>query len=368
MQRDRGQLPWLAGEAGLFYRRSFTLGAVALLAFLLYQILQPFLQPIAWAAIMALILQPVQARFTRLLRGRASLSALLLTVAVLLLFVGPLSALTVAFATQAQELASMVAGLIQQARGRSLAELLSHPALQGLVGALQQFMPVDAARLQEIALDSIKALLERLAGLGGTAFFGAVGTVLSFTVMIFILFFVLRDGAMMARSAFTFVPLPDTRKVELSLRMAQVTRAVVLGTVLTAMVQGTLLGVGFALVGLPAPVVFGVVGAILSVVPFGGTALVWVPGAAYLLLTGDIGHGLFLTAWGVILVSSADNFLRPFLIGGQATVPTLAVFIGVLGGLAAFGLIGMFLGPVVIALALTLLRFAADSQPLPPAA
>jgi predicted PurR-regulated permease PerM len=162
------------------------------------------------------------------------------------------------------------------------------------------------------------------------------------------------------------VPLSDTRKRELTLRMAMVTRAVVLGTILTAVVQGTLLGAGFAIAGLPAPVVFGVLGAVLSVVPFGGTALVWVPGAAWLLLTGDFGHGLFLAAWGLLLVSTADNFLKPFLIGGQAEVPTLAIFIGVLGGLAAFGLVGMFLGPVVIALTLTLLSFAANSRPAAP--
>ena len=111
--------------------------------------------------------------------------------------------------------------------------------------------------------------------------------------------------------------------------MSVVTRAVVLGTVVTALVQGTLLGVGFAIAGLPAPVVFGVIGAVLSVVPFGGTALVWVPGAAALFLTGEYGWGLFLVAWGVILVSSADNFLKPLLISGKAEVPTLAVFVGV---------------------------------------
>lgn len=361
MSRDPHPLPWLAGEAGLFYRRAFALGAVGLLAFLLYAILQPFLQPIAWAAIMALLLHPAQQRLTRLFRGRSGAAALVLTIAVLVLFVGPLSALALAFVAQAQELAGMVTSMMQQLRGHSVTDLLAHPTLENLLTMLQRTTSMTAVELQGLALDSVKALLERLAGLGGTAFFGAVGTLISFTVMMFILFFGLRDGEAMARGAFDFVPLSDQRKRELAVRMALVTRAVVLGTILTALVQGTLLGAGFAIAGLPAPVVFGVMGAVLSVVPFGGTALVWVPGAAYLLITGDFGHGLFLAAWGLLLVSSADNFLKPFLIGGQAEVPTLAIFIGVLGGLAAFGLVGMFLGPVVIALALTLLKFAANS-------
>jgi predicted PurR-regulated permease PerM len=135
-----------------------------------------------------------------------------------------------------------------------------------------------------------------------------------------------------------------------------------MGTVLTAVVQGVLLGAGFAIAGLPAPVVFGVIGAILSVVPFGGTALVWVPGAVALFVQGQAGWGLFLALWGVLLVSSADNFLKPMLIGGKAEVPTLAVFIGVLGGLSAFGLIGMFAGPVLIALVLTLVKFASEAD------
>lgn len=360
MPHDPRPLPWLAGEAGLFYRRAFALGAVGVLAFLLYRILEPFLQPVAWAAIMALLLHPAQLRLTRLLRGRGGVAALLLTIAVLLLFVGPLSALALAFVTQAQELAATVTTMMQKLRGHTVTDLLAHPTLENLFTFLQRTTSMTAVELQGLALDSVRALLERLAGLGGTAFFGAVGTLISFTVMMFILFFGLRDGEAMARGAFDFVPLSDQRKRELALRMALVTRAVVLGTILTALVQGTLLGAGFAIAGLPAPVVFGVLGAVLSVVPFGGTALVWVPGAAYLLITGDFGHGLFLAAWGLLLVSSADNFLKPFLIGGQAEIPTLAIFIGVLGGLAAFGLVGMFLGPVVIALALTLLKFAAD--------
>ena len=138
------------------------------------------------------------------------------------------------------------------------------------------------------------------------------------------------------------------------------TRAVVRGTVLTAIVQGLLLGIGFAVVGMPAPVVFGVLAAVLSVVPFGGTALVWVPAVICCWSRAYTQAGILLV-FGVI-VSSVDNFLKPILISGRAVLPTLAVFIGVLGGLAAFGLIGLFVGPVVIALVLALLEFARESN------
>ena len=126
-------------------------------------------------------------------------------------------------------------------------------------------------------------------------------------------------------------------------------------------VQGLLLGIGFAIVGMPAPVVFGVLAAVLSVVPFGGTALVWVPALATLLVQGSYGQAIGILVIGAI-VSSVDNFLKPFLISGRSPLPTVAVFIGVLGGLAAFGLIGLFVGPVVIALVLALLEFAREQK------
>ena len=241
----------------------------------------------------------------------------ILELAVLLLFVGPLTALAVAFVSQAQELTEQLAGIAQTLRRQDMTEIMSSPTLRDLFSWIDVQLSISAVQIQEWALAGVRKLLENLATLGGTAFFGAIGTVLSFTVMMFILFFLLRDGSAIVRGTADFIPLSDERKHQLSVRMAQVTRAVVLGTVLTA---------------------------------------------AFLLLTGDIGYGLFLSVWGVLVVSTVDNFLRPMLISGQSEVPTLAVFIGVLGGLVAFGLIGLFLGPVVIALALTLLKFAAEQM------
>jgi predicted PurR-regulated permease PerM len=127
------------------------------------------------------------------------------------------------------------------------------------------------------------------------------------------------------------------------------------------MIQGLLLGIGFAVIGLPAPVVFGVLAAVLSVVPFGGTALVWVPALLTLLVQSRYGEAVGILMVGVI-VSSVDNFIKPMLISGASPLPTLAVFVGVLGGLAAFGLIGLFLGPVVIALVLALLEFTREQR------
>ena len=352
----------LSGPADLFYRRVFALAAAGLLSLAVYQIIRPFFAPMAWAAILALFLFPLQRRLTVLLRGRDGVAALLLTLFTLFIFVGPLSGLAIAFATQAEHLLAILTDLVNRLReGGDGGVLASVPFLSGLFDWLDQHLSISTSQIQGWALDGAKRLLQQLASFGGTAFFSAVGTVLSFTVMLFLLFFLLRDGEDIARVSVGLIPMRPDRKTALVSRMNAVTRAVVMGTVLTALVQGVLLGAGFAIAGLPSPVVFGVIGAVLSVVPFGGTALIWIPGALALFLTGEPGWGIFLALWGVLLVSSADNFLKPILIGGKAEVPTLAVFIGVLGGLSAFGLVGMFAGPILIALVLALIKFASET-------
>lgn len=349
----------------LFYERVLAVAGLGLLAVLLYRILEPFLAPMAWAVFLGFLLQPAQTRLARWFRGKDSIAALVLTVLVLLLFIGPLTALAVAFARQAAELAGLLQQWIVRQEGRSFADLAGLPVIGPVLEWLDAYAKVSAAEVQAWLLEGGRKLLERLAALGGTAFLGAVGTVLSFTAMLFLLFFFIRDGRAMAQGAVGLVPLTRARREALTERLAAVTRAVVRGTVLTAIVQGLLLGIAFAIVGLPAPVVFGVIGAVLSVVPFGGTALVWVPAVAVLLAQGRYTSAIVLVVAGAI-VSSVDNFLKPLLISGRAFVPTLAVFIGVIGGLAAFGMIGLFLGPVVIALGIALVNFAQDTQKVAP--
>ena len=151
--------------------------------------------------------------------------------------------------------------------------------------------------------------------------------------MLFVLFFVLRDGPVFARQLERLLPIEPQRRARLWQHLRDVTRAVFMGIGLTALVQGALVGIGYWIAGLPSPLVFGVIAALFALVPFVGTAMVWGLGAIYLATQGDYGHAIFLAIWGVLVVGMADNVLRPLLISGRADVPTLAVFIGVMGGL-----------------------------------
>jgi predicted PurR-regulated permease PerM len=131
-------------------------------------------------------------------------------------------------------------------------------------------------------------------------------------------------------------------------------------------VQGILVGVGFWIAGLPSPLVFGVIAVLVALIPMVGSALVWAPGALFLAARGEYGHAVFLALWGAIVVGMVDNFLRPLLISGRADVPTLAVFVGVMGGLAAFGFIGLFVGPIVLGLLVALFRYEREERAAEP--
>jgi predicted PurR-regulated permease PerM len=179
--------------------------------------------------------------------------------------------------------------------------------------------------------------------------------------MLFLLFFFLRDGDAMLARARRLIPIDDERKERLFTQLSGVTRAIVIGTSVTALMAGVLIGIGFSIAQLPSPVVFGVLAALLSMLPVGGAALVWGPAVIWLFIDGRWGYGIFMLAWGILL-AGIDNVLRPILISGRARISTLAVFIGVLGGISAFGAIGIIAGPVVLSLALALIEFAEESR------
>lgn len=345
-----------------FYRRIFALVTIALLGYALVLVLKPFLAAIAWAALIAFLLYPAHERLTRALRGRASLSSGLLTFTTLLVAIGPIAALGVAFARQTASLLEKLQASVGPVSKITVSSVQNIPIVGRALSWLDERLPFSADQLQGWAVESARNVLQYLASLGGTLFLGAIGTVVGFAIVLFLLFFFIRDGAAMHERMVQLLPMPLDRKRRLVTFVGAVTRAVVFGTLLTAALQGTLLGIGLAIAGIPSPVVLGVIGAVVALLPVGGTALVWIPAVIFLATQGDYGYAVFLALWGAVLVGLVDNFLKPMLISGRAEVPTLAAFIGVIGGLVAFGAVGMFLGPVLLALTLALMRFAEESK------
>jgi predicted PurR-regulated permease PerM len=344
-----------------FYSRTFALLALALIAYLLYQIMLPFLAPAAWALFIAFLLQPTHRWLGRKLGNRPAVSATLLTIAAFLIVIGPLAALGTAFVTQVAELVRYAQDFAAEHKGEEFSALAEVPVIGPAIQWLQEATGLSLAQIQAWALQAARAVLGALAALGKMAFVGALGTVIGFVLMIFILFFAIRDGREMFADLRALVPMTEAERARLFDHLGSVLRAMVYGTGVTALVQGALVAIAFAIVGLPSPVVFGVLAALFALIPMMGTPIVWVPAAIMLAADGRTGAALFMAIWGVG-VTVLDNFLRPLLVSGRAQVGTLTVFMGVLGGVSAFGPIGIFLGPLVLALVIALFRFVLEMR------
>jgi predicted PurR-regulated permease PerM len=344
-----------------FYARVFGVVATAVLAIALYRIIAPFLGPLTWALFLAFLLHPLHVRIARQFKGRENLSAALLTLSTFILLIGPLTALSVAFFAQASELVQWAQATLAKQTSQQYRALSELPFVGTLLHWARDTLGIRTGQIQSWIAQGVQRLPQLLAGLGGQIFVSAISTVLSFVIMLFMLFFFIRDGAKFVGMLRDLVPIAPVRREQLTIHVAAVTRAVVFGTGTTALIQGALVGLAFLITGLSSPLVFAVLAALLALLPIGGTALVWIP--AVFVLGGQNRWGMAVTmvAFGV-MSSSVDNVLRPMLISGRAEVGTLTVFIGVLGGTAAFGPIGLVVGPVVLALIIALMRFAQDQR------
>ncbi len=332
----------------------------ALLGYALLLILKPFIGPILWATLLAFLLFPWNRKLSRKLKGRQGLAAFLLTVGVTLGIIIPIALLGVAFADQVAGLMDRVSDTANRYRIARPQDIFRLPVLHRIVVWVSESVPVTVEQVQEWIVTGVRKTLEFVASQSQFVFLGALGVFVGLTLMLFVLYFFFRDGEEIAKRAVRLVPLDEERKQSLLKHLSEVTRAVVFGSLLTALVQGTLVGIAFAISGLPSPIVFGVLAWVASLIPVVGTGLVWVPAAIVLAAQGKWGWMVFMAVWGVVVVGLSDNFLRPLFISGRARIATLPVFIGVIGGLAAFGTIGLILGPLIIALALALLRFAEE--------
>jgi predicted PurR-regulated permease PerM len=341
-----------------FYRRSFLVATAAILAYLLLEVLAPLRGALGWAIVLAFLLHPLHERLSRRLKGRSMLSAGIITSLTPFLVLAPLSVLGVAFAGQ-------VASLVGYFRGQSflgypqlLARLESYPLVGEALRWSSANFPVSAAQIQGWITGGMQTVLKSAAAAGGNLALGLFGTVVGFFMMLFLLFFLLRDGRVMLDHLARLIPLEAARRERLLDYLAQVTRAVVFGSTATALIQGVFVAVGFALAGLPSPVVFGVVATIAALLP-AGAAIVLVPAVLYLAIGGHWLAALFLAFWAGLL-AVVENVARPLLTAHRAHVSTLAVFVGAVGGVSAFGVLGLVIGPVLLSFVVALVRFTTE--------
>lgn len=335
----------------------FTAVFFVLLLFLLYQIalmFRPFLLPVLWAAILAHLTFPLHVRLTSFVRGREIVSASCLTVLVLALVVIPISMMGVLLAREASAAEQTVREWISSGALHTLPERLrTWPVIGGLLQQFNGSAIMTPESLEQGLLSAATFLTRFFLDQVGDLLKNAFLLVTDFFLMLFALFFLFKDGKQWLASLQDVIPLEASHKQRIVERMDQTVRAVVKGIGLTAIVQGLAAGLAYMVLEVPFPVVLTAVTVMLAPLPFGGTALVWVPVSLYFLVAGPLWKALAMLGWGVGVVSMIDQFLRPWLIGQAVQIPVLFLVFSVLGGLALYGLIGLFVGPVLVSLLMT---------------
>ena len=330
------------------------LGLLAGALFLAFKIIRPFLDPILIAAILAPVVYPLYRWLHGKLKGKAALAAVVTCLLVVVVILGPLSLLAVGIVSEGTDSVKAIQGWVEEG---GIDALMTGPKLEKARAYIVRVAPlIDPERLDlKTLLLSLSTKAGNLVAGQAKALLTGTGLLLSKVVlMLFVLFFALRDGEEILIGIRALSPLPADQEERLLNRFRSVSRSSLLGILGTAAAQGTVGGIGLAIVGLPG-LFWGTVMAFASLIPFVGTALVWLPASIFLLITGHPVKAAFLAVWGIVVVGMIDNFLRPVLMRGESGMSTLWMFFAVLGGLQYFGLPGLLYGPLVFGLCSVLL-------------
>jgi predicted PurR-regulated permease PerM len=341
-------------EGPLVTRRKSTVillaGLLGICLILAGLILRAFWRPIIFASVIGIGFYPLHERINKLVR-RQNASALLSTLFVLLIFVVP-----AAFVASAGSGDIIHAAQYLNSRsgpGVSIFSNLSHSA-DRLVRWLENYVDLEKSGLRSF-IDSLPTKMsELLFAIAASLVSGLASFLGQGVITLFILFFVFRDGATTTTRVASLLPLARDRSEHLFAEIRKSVFANLYGILAVAFAQGLLTGAAFAILGIPSPVLFGIVAAVFSLVPLVGPSLVWLPATAFLFFGSHWMKGIFLLAWGALVVGTADNIIRPLVIMGRVKLHPVVLLFALVGGVQQFGFIGLFVGPVVMSLIIAL--------------
>jgi len=326
-------------------RISFLLfyGTVLLLGWLAYRIVEPFLVQIGWAVVLAICLEPFQS----LLRPRLgpTRTALVLTALVLVLLVLPVAFAGVALLGEGEQ---AVSDLRLQLEDKGGAAAWLHTGWEWVRGRFP-FLPTEQEAISRVTA-GVGDVAGFMASRAGGLLAGAAAFFFNLVITLGILFFLLRDSDAFADGLHRLLPFDEAQNDRLLRLGNDLVSASVTATLAIAVAQGIIGGVTFALLGLRAPAMWGLVMGVLSFVPLVGATLVWLPASLWLVLSGSLVKGVVLLLVGLLLMGNVDNVIRPLLLSGKARMNTLVMLLSLLGGVSAFGFIGIVLGPLVAAM------------------
>ncbi|MCC7196891.1 AI-2E family transporter [Candidatus Peregrinibacteria bacterium] len=339
----------------------YFLMACLILSFIfLFKVFESFIVVLLFAAILATALHPLYDKIFIMVKSRAKLASILTCLFVLLIIVVPMVVFVLLLGKQAfdtyifvreQVLAGVLDPYLKWEPGGILYDLVG--LLGNQFGSLVDFSSID---VKGSIIDAARNIAVFLAGQSASLLkeFGLF--LFSIFVMFFALYYFFKDAHSIREKIMVVSPLPTKYENELIKKFREISLATLYGIFLTSIAQGILGGIGFAIAGIPNVLFWGTAIAVFSLVPLIGTATIWLPAGIILLVGGNIFGGIFLLAWGVLIVSTVDNFLRAYLIGGKTNTNQLLTFLAVFGGIGLFGLIGVILGPLILNLFFTFLH------------
>jgi predicted PurR-regulated permease PerM len=336
MPKRKRQVRWVA------------LIAVTVIAlYLCWLMIKPFVGVLGWATVLVICFYPVHKLIEQRIK-RSSLSALLSCVLVILTILIPVVLITIAVFRE-------LSGAVQNLQA-ALTYVLdpNSPVTGPVLRRIGQYINIEELRSQEYLLEQIKGRSGAIAGQTLGFLGGLVGVIVQMVFVIFTMYYLFRDGDKIFTAVRDALPLDSEQATAIMSRTREVIGASVYGVFIIAIIQGTLGGLAFWVLGLPSAIVWGVVMIFLSMIPMLGAFLVWVPAAIYLAITGHPVKAILLVLWGTLVIGMIDNFLRPKLVGGRTKLHELLIFFSVLGGLQVFGVLGIVLGPVVLAITMAL--------------
>lgn len=327
-----------------------------LAVYLCWRILQPLANVLLWAVVLALMFAPLQRKLLARTRRPNLSAAVTLAVAVFSVLL-PVAGISVAVGGEI--------GVLLEEAPEKWNRWTSEPALRATAARWRDEMGARFPFVKQIDNERIK---ESLAALGEKMVKRSVSLVgsllrllVEFILIVFSLFFLLRDAEGFERALRRLLPLSTRQSDLLIARTVEVVQASALGVIAIAFLQGALGGVLFAILGLPSPILWGVAMAFFAMIPMVGAAAIWLPAVIVLLVTGHSGKAIVLLLFGALVISTIDNFLRPYLVGGRTGMHELVVFFAVLGGLEVFGVVGLLVGPAVFAVAWSMLDLFRES-------
>jgi predicted PurR-regulated permease PerM len=334
----------------------FFFGLLALITYALFQVIEPFLVPIAWAILLAFLAHPAQTELRRLVRSRTA-SASIISAAIALGVILPAIWLSERLVHEAQSLYGSLATFSARNEFGYASGWLTHTRLGARVAAMLARQGIRVAdEINTATVSGAKFVSAYVIAHGGEAASNLATFVFHFAIALITLFYLLRDGESYYLALLELMPLHEDDKIAIFETLSATLSSVMRGLMLTALLDGVVIGLGYLICDVPYWALLALATAACGLLPMGGTAIVWAPVAIYLAIASGWGSALLLVVWSVIALAIIDNFIKPVAMRHGTELPTLALFFGLAGGLEAFGPLGIFLGPAIIAVFAALLK------------